>query len=89
MRLNKSGRNDTRGLPQIVRTGGSREVMVKSMDSQVVRSLLTTRARLVRMRVDLANQIRGLLEPFGLVAGKGSGQPFAERVRTLFAGGPM
>jgi len=57
--------------------------MVKSMDSQLVRSLLTTRAQLVRMRVDLANQIRGVLKPFGLVVGKGSGQPFVERVRTL------
>jgi transposase len=41
------------------------------------------------MRVDLANQIRGVLKPFGLVAGKGSGQPFVERVRSLVAGGPL
>lgn len=89
MQLNKSDRNDARGLAQIVRTGWYREVMVKSMDSQLVRSLLTTRAQFVRMRVDLANQIRGVLKPFGLVAGKGSGQPFVERVRTLVAGGPL
>ncbi len=89
MQLNKSDRNDARGLAQIVRTGWYREVMVKSMDSQLVRSLLTTRAQLVHMRVDLANQIRGVLKPFGLVAGKGSGQPFVERVRTLVAGGPL
>jgi hypothetical protein len=37
----------------------------------------------VRIRVDLANQIRGVLKPFGLVAGKGGGRPFADRVRTL------
>ena len=41
------------------------------------------------MRVDLANQIRGVLKPFGLVAGKGGGRPFAERVRALVAGGPL
>jgi len=51
--------------------------------------LVTTRAQLVRMRVDLGNQIRGVLKPFGLVAGKGSGQPFVDRVRTLVAGGPL
>ncbi len=89
LQLNKSDRNDARGLAQIVRTGWYREVMVKSMDSQLVRSLLTTRAQLVRMRVDLANQIRGVLKPFGLVAGKGGGQPFMERVRSLVAGGPL
>ena len=41
------------------------------------------------MRVDLANQIRGVLKPFGLLAGKGSGQPFIERVRALVADGPL
>ncbi len=56
LQLNKSDRNDARGLAQIVRTGWYREVIVKSFDSQLIRSLLATRAQLVRMRVDLANQ---------------------------------
>jgi transposase len=89
LQLNKTDRNDARGLAQIVRTGWYREVAVKSVDSQLVRSLLTTRAQLVRMRVDLANQIRGVLKPFGLIAGKGGGRAFAERVRELVAGGPL
>jgi transposase len=89
LQLNKTDQNDARGLAQIVRTGWYREVAVKSVDSQLLRSLLTTRAQLVRMRVDLANQIRGILKPFGLVAGKGSGRPFMERVRSLVAGGPL
>jgi transposase len=72
-----------------VRTGWYREIAVKSVDSQLIRSLLTTRAQLVRMRVDLANQIRGVLKPFGLVAGKGGGQPFMDRVRQLVANGPL
>jgi transposase len=89
LQINKSDRNDARGLAQIVRTGWFREVAVKSVDSHLVRSLLTTRAQLVRMRVDLGNQIRGVLKPFGLVAGKGGGQPFAARVRALVADGPL
>jgi transposase len=89
LQLNKTDQNDARGLAQIVRTGWYREVAVKSVDSQLLRSLLTTRAQLVRMRVDLANQIRGVLKPFGLVVGKGGGQPFVERVRSLAAGGPL
>jgi transposase len=76
LQLNKSDRNDALGLAQIVRTGWYREVAVKSFDSQVIRTLLTTRAQLVRMRTDLANQIRGVLKPFGLIAGKGGGRPF-------------
>jgi len=89
LQLNKSDRNDARGLAQIVRTGWYREVAVKGWDSQLVRSLLTSRAQLVRLRVDLANQIRGVLKPFGLVAGKGGGRLFVERVRTLVADGPL
>jgi transposase len=89
LQLNKTDRNDARGLAQIVRTGRYREVAVKSVDSQLVRSLLTSRVQLVRMRVDLANQIRGVLKPFGLIAGKGGGRAFAERVRSLVAGGPL
>ena len=53
--------------------------------SQIIRSFLTSRARLVEMRVDLTNQIRGVLKPFGLIAGKGGGQTFIDRVRN--AGG--
>ena len=70
LQLNKSDRNDARGQAQRAH-GLVREVVVKSVDSYLVRSLLITRAQLVRMRVDLANQIRGVLKPFGLIAGKG------------------
>ena len=49
LQMNKSDRNDARGLAQIVRTGWYREVMVKSVDSQMIRTLLTTRAQLVRV----------------------------------------
>jgi transposase len=89
LQLNKSDRNDARGLAQIVRTGWYREVAVKSVNGHQIRTLLTARAQLVRLRVDLANQIRGVLKPFGLIAGKGGGKPFAERVRALVAGGPL
>jgi transposase len=59
------------------------------LDSQIVRSFLTLRARLVEMRVDLTNQIRGMLKPFGLVAGKGGRQPLIDRVRPLVGDEPL
>ncbi len=89
LQMNKTDPNDALGLAQIVRTGWYREVTVKSLDSQVVRSFLSSRARLVEVRVDLINQIRGMLKPFGLVAGKGGRQPFINRVRELVADGPL
>ncbi len=89
LQVNKTDPNDALGLAQIVRTGWYREVTVKSLDSQVIRSFLSSRARLVEVRVDLINQIRGMLKPFGLVAGKGGRQPFIDRVRELVADGPL
>ena len=69
--VNKTDKNDAFGLAQIVRTGWYREVRVKSFASHALRGLLTSRAQLVRTRVDLANQIRGVLKPFGVIVGKG------------------
>src|ERR671913_1015307 len=89
LQLNKSDANDARGLAQIVRTGWYREVAVKGLDGQLVRALITARAQLVAQRVDLGNQIRGLLKPFGLLAGKGEGKTFAEKVRSLVPDGPL
>jgi len=89
LQVSKTDPNDALGLAQIVRTGWYREVTVKSLDSQVIRSFLNSRARLVEVRVDLINQIRGMLKPFGLVAGKGGRQPFIDRVRELVADGPL
>ena len=86
--VNKTDKNDALGLAQIVRTGWYREVQVKSFDSHARRGLLTSRAQLVRMRVDLANQMRGILKPFGLIVGKGTGQPFETRVRERAAAVP-
>src|SRR5919107_3127291 len=87
LQLNKSDANDARGLAQIVRTGWYREVAVKGLDGQLVRALITARAQLVAQRVDLGNQI--LLKPFGLLAGKGVGKTFAEKVRSLVPDGPL
>ena len=87
LQLNKSDANDARGL--IVRTGWYREVAVKGLDGQLVRALITARAQLVALRVDLGNQIRGILKPFGLLAGKGVGKTFAEKVRSLVPDSPL
>ena len=71
MRINKTDRNDAAGLAQIMRTGWYREAHVKSGPSHLARALLASRALLVGMRGDIANQIRGLLAEYGIVIGLG------------------
>jgi transposase len=91
LQLNKTDKNDARGLAQIVRTGWYREVGVKSLDSHATRSMLGARAQLVGMRTDVINQIRGTLKTFGIVLGKGKGnsRAFELRVDELSREGSM
>jgi transposase len=85
LQVNKTDANDAHGLAQVVRTGWFREVAIKSMDAQTLRLLLMARDQLVSQRQAVANTIRGLLKTFGVVIARGSGGPFAVRVRTTIA----
>jgi transposase len=61
-------------LAQIVRTGWYRQVAVKSEHSHRTRRLLAARVKLVGMRKEVANQLRGLLKVFGHVIGHSAGR---------------
>jgi transposase len=66
MQINKSDRNDAAGIARIMQTGWFKEVRFKDLDSHSVRTLLASRALLVKIKRDLENQIRGLLKNVGL-----------------------
>jgi transposase len=84
-RLNKTDAIDAQGLAELARVGWFKEVQPKSEPAQLVATLIAARARLIKMRADLVNQIRGLLKPFGLRPGKLHGAKLAARVRELVA----
>jgi len=63
---NKTDRNDAQGIAQILRTGWYREVHVKSLESQRLKTLLAARRALLRRRIDLENGVRGLLKVYGI-----------------------
>lgn len=87
-KLNKTDRNDARGLAQLVRTGWYQEVCIKSASARRVRGLLASRGLLIATRMNLENQIRGLLKGAGLLLGKPGRQGFASRAATLSADVP-
>src|SRR4051794_37369970 len=64
VRPNKTDRSDAAGLAQIIRTGWFKPVLVKTRARYEVRSLLTARDALVQVRVNVENEIRGLLCTF-------------------------
>lgn len=81
--INKTDRNDARGIAQMMRTGWFREVHVKSVAAQTLRTLLVSRKALLGRVLDMDNMIRGLLRPFGLKVGKVSTGRFQARVLEL------
>jgi transposase len=88
VRPNKSDRSDARGLAEMVRVGWFKAVQVKSMAAHERKALLIARHQLVEMRVQIDNQLRGILKTFGLVIGKcGHGQ-IGQRAEQLAEGRP-
>lgn len=85
---NKTDRNDARVLADLARTNMFRAVYVKPRQAQELRAALVGRQQLVEVSTDLKNAIRGLLKPFGLIPGKGSGQVFVRLVREKLEGAP-
>jgi len=86
MAANKTDANDADGLAHLAEVGFYREVRVKGFDSMLMRTLVTARRQLMKMRVQMSNQIRGLMKTFGLVVPKGAGSVFERNVLTLLEG---
>lgn len=81
--VNKSDRNDARGIAQMMRVGLFRPVHVKTLASQTQRALLTGRKMLQEKAIAIENDIRGLLRNFGLKVGMIGAAGFEERVQDL------
>ncbi|WP_210237812.1 IS110 family transposase [Aliirhizobium smilacinae] len=64
--LNKTDKNDARGIAQLLRSGWYSRVHVKSVESHYTRALLNSRKGVQRKCLDLENEIRGLLKVFGV-----------------------
>ncbi len=86
--VNKSDRNDARGIAQMMRDNLFRPVHVKTLTSQKRRALLTARKILQDKAVAIENDIRGLLRNFGLKVGVVGVGKFDERIRELGEGMP-
>jgi transposase len=63
--VNKSDRNDARGIAQMMRVNLFRPVHVKTLASQKRRALLTARKLLQEKAIAIENDIRGLLAILG------------------------
>jgi transposase len=81
--INKTDRNDARGMAQMMRAGIYRPVHVKTLGSQKLRMLLTHRKLLQSKAIAIDNDLRGTLRNFGLKVGMVGTVKFEARIREL------
>jgi transposase len=81
--INKTDRNDARGMAQMMRAGLYRPMHVKTLRSQKLRMLLTHRKLLQSKAIAIDNDLRGTLRNFGLKVGIVGTVKFEARIREL------
>ena len=81
--INKTDRNDARGIAQMMRVGLYRPVHVKTLRSQKLRMLLTHRKLLQSKAIAIENDLRGTLRNFGLKVGTAGRTKFEARIEEL------
>jgi transposase len=81
--INKTDRNDARGMAQMMRVGLYRPVHVKTLRSQKLRMLLTHRKLLQSKAIAIENDLRGTLRNFGLKVGTAGRTRFESRIKEL------
>ena len=81
--INKTDRNDARGIAQMMRVGLYRPVHVKTPRSQKLRMMLTHRKLLQSKAIAIENGLRGTLRNFGLKVGIAGKTKFEARIKEL------
>src|SRR3989441_7499161 len=86
--INKTDRNDARGIAQMMRVGLYRPVHVKTLRSQKLRMLLIHRKLLQSKAIAIENDLRATLRNFGLKVGMIGTVKFEARIKELVANLP-
>ena len=86
--INKTDRNDARGMALMMRAGLYRPVHVKTLRSQKLRMLLTHRKLLQSKAIAIDNDLRGTLRNFGLKVGIVGTVKFEARIKELVENQP-
>jgi len=81
--INKTDRNDARGIAQMMRAELYRPVHVKTLRSQKLRMLLTHRKLLQSKAIAIENDLRATLRNFGLKVGMVGTVKFEARIKEL------
>lgn len=78
--INKTDKNDARGIAEALRVGHFQECVHRSDESVEIRTLLHMRQTAVEERTHLTNSIRGHLKVYGIKFSKNAGKSFRKKV---------
>lgn len=87
VKINKTDKNDARGIAEALRCGAYKSVHLKSDQAMRENAVINLRESLVETRVKLTNTIRGILKPFGIrsLGPTSSKNSFFERCQEAFS----
>lgn len=86
VQVNKTDKNDARGIADAMRCGMYREVVQKSERAIEAGTLLGSRRLMITQKVQLTNAVRGFLKTYGIRLGTSGDKTFAEKVREKLSG---
>lgn len=81
MKINKTDKNDARGIAEALRAKMYRAVQCKPTEAVEIKVLLNARKTLVMQQIQLKNCVRGILKPFGVRLGSIGNKKFTETVK--------
>lgn len=83
--INKTDKNDARGIAEALRVGHYKESVHRSDEAVEIRTILHGRRTAVEGRTHAITSIKGHLKVYGIKLGKGSGKSFREKVEGAIA----
>lgn len=78
--INKTDKNDARGIAEALRVGHFQECVHRSDEAVEIRSLLHLRQTAIEERTHIINSLRGHLKVYGIKFSKKAGKTFSEKV---------
>jgi transposase len=83
--INKTDKNDARGIAEALRVGHYKECIHRSDEAVEIRTILHGRRTAVEGRTHTITSIKGHLKVYGIKLGKGSGKSFREKVEVAIS----
>jgi transposase len=83
--INKTDKNDARGIAEALRAGHYKECVHRSDEAMEIRTLLHGRQTAVEEKSHVTTSIKGHLKVYGIKLGKGDGKDFRAKVEQSIA----